>query len=236
MGIELISLHIPKTAGSTFWNYIQKLYGSEAVFHEDKDRILDPGSKYNIDPVGWRGELEEAVTQIGSEIRVIHGHFTATKYQDVFPLARRIVWLRHPVLRLISHYFFWKSKSKTVSKHTIHEYMEDNNLSIIDFAKLPMMRNILVNFYLKDVTLDNFDFVGIQEYFDQDLKKLCSIMEWPYNTPEEINRNIAPNYNDKRKNMLSDRNLLEALEGLNQDDMKIYNEALRLHGYENNTE
>lgn len=227
--IELISQHIPKTAGATFLNLLKNIYGNDRVLNEDKDRILDPCSIYNIDPERWKTKIALDVKKINRKAIVLHGHFTANKYRAFFPKAKNIVWLRHPVDRLISHYYFWKSMSSDVSKHTIHKYMEKNKLSIIKFAQIPMMRNILSNFYLKGITLQDYDFIGIQEFFSEDLEYLKDLFGWSYDEkPAQINKNKERKYDKKRQSIHSDTKTIETLTDLNREDVDIYHEALQL--------
>ena len=122
--IELISVHIPKTAGTAFRHVLTDVYGLNGVLGDyPPDSIYHP--ERAIDP----------------QINVIHGHFTPSKYQGYFPQAKRIVWLRHPLFRLISEYFF----AKTINdrNNAIHAKLLDDDLSSLEFAKIPQMKNFL---------------------------------------------------------------------------------------------
>ncbi len=228
MSVELVSVHIPKTAGGSFLGVLQSVYGVECVRYEDTDRILDPLAVYNLDPVRWARQAEEDRRRTAPEVKVIHGHFPASKYRRSFPSARRIVWLRDPVARLVSHYFFWRSTPPEVSGHTLHAYMRDRDLDLLGFARLPMMRNILTRAFLEDAVFSDFDFVGIQEHFAEELADLGKLLGWPRTPQVWENRNRAPDYEGERERILSDPETVRPLTELNRDDMDLYCAALRL--------
>src|SRR6185503_7841164 len=109
----------------------------------------------------WKEEQDCKPAPAGA--RAIHGHFWAGKYDRQAPDARRITWLRHPIKRLLSHYYFWMSKPEL--PHSLHRYVVQNNLSLLEFAELPQARNLVHDTFLRGRSLDEFEFVGIQEHF-----------------------------------------------------------------------
>lgn len=206
--IELISVHIPKTAGTAFRHVLTDTYGLNGVLGDyPPDQIHQPENP------------------ISKEIKVIHGHFEPSKYQDYFPKAKRIVWLRHPLFRLISEYFF----AKTINDHNnvIHAQLLDRDLSILDFAKIPQMKNFLSQ-KIKGMQLAEFDFVGIQEFYLQDLEEIKNIMGWNKFQPIIKNSNRYPEYQKCLQEILDDAQLVDRLAKLNREDLELYREALQL--------
>ncbi|MCT7975653.1 hypothetical protein [Laspinema olomoucense] len=64
--IEIISIHLPKTAGSTFGRIIlQQIYSPEQIYYD-----------YESLPV----KVKVIQEKIPSPTKVIHGHFAAIKY------------------------------------------------------------------------------------------------------------------------------------------------------------
>ena len=91
--IEIISVHIDKTAGMLFCDVLKQVYGLSQVH------------------VIWKGQanykFEDKLNEpIPPETRVIHGAFPVSHYEGRFIDAKRIVWVRHPIERLISYYFY----------------------------------------------------------------------------------------------------------------------------------
>ncbi|MGF1493849.1 MAG: sulfotransferase family 2 domain-containing protein [Microcoleaceae cyanobacterium] len=153
--VELISVHIPKTAGTAFQKTLLHVYGSEQVLLDyPPDRVYRPGEP------------------IADSIKVIHGHFALKKYRNHFPEAYRIVWLRHPVFRLISEYFYALTIHDT--KNVAHAELFEKNLDIVGFAKLPSMQNHMQR-WLQEIELEDLYFVGLQEFYPQDIDDLKSL-------------------------------------------------------------
>ncbi len=210
--VELISVHIPKTAGTAFRHVLLNVYGVARVLDDyPPDRIYDPG------------------TVINPKIAVIHGHFLPSKYHNLFPKAKRIVWLRHPLFRLISEYFF----AKTIQDYNnvIHAQLLEKNLSILEFAKIPAMRNFLTR-HLTGMQLQEFDFVGIQEFYNQDLITLKNLMGWSKYSPTVKNTvknsNRYQGYQKSLQEIINNDILMNQLAQLNEADLQLYESALHL--------
>jgi hypothetical protein len=206
--IELISVHIPKTAGTAFRHVLTDIYGLNGVLGDyPPDQIHQPEKP------------------IQKEIKVIHGHFEPSKYQGYFPAAKSIVWLRHPLFRLISEYFF----AKTIKdrNNVIHTQLLDGNLTILEFAQIPQMRNFLSQ-KIEGMELAKFDFVGIQEFYLLDLEELKDMMGWSNFQPITKNSNRYPQYQKCLQEILNDALLMDRLSKLNKEDMELYRDALHL--------
>ncbi|MGB3513307.1 MAG: sulfotransferase family 2 domain-containing protein, partial [Microcoleaceae cyanobacterium] len=123
LGIEIISVHVPKTAGTTFRDVLEQVYGVAGI-------CVDNQLQYPT---------------IKPQFRVIHGHFPMIKYEGKFPQAKRIIWLRNPVERLISQYFYWKNLplENNPFNDPHHKLVIEQNLSIVEFAEMPEMRNLM---------------------------------------------------------------------------------------------
>lgn len=206
--LELISVHLPKTAGTAFRHVLTDIYGLDGVLGD-----YPPDSMH--DPEG----------QIDKQVKVIHGHFPPTKYQGYFPAAKRIIWLRHPLFRLISEYFF----AKTIKdrNNLIHARLLDEQLSVLEFAQIPQMRNFISK-KMAGMVLAEFDFVGIQEFYQADLIDLQQMMGWQNFQPIVKNGNRYPQYQKCVQEILSDSSLFDSLAKLNREDLEIYRQALQM--------
>jgi hypothetical protein len=78
----IVSVHLPKTAGTTFRHMLQQAFPA---------LTLDYGEPHILAP----------------HIGCIHGHFFVEKYTGILPRARFIAWLRDPIERLVSQYHYW---------------------------------------------------------------------------------------------------------------------------------
>jgi len=152
--LQLISLHLPKTAGTSFRHTLEERYPDLIYFDYD--------GKFNPD--------------LGP-MKVVHGHMQAFRYVSFYPNAKLITWLRNPVDRIISYFNFWK----TLPRHgnANHDYVLDYDLSLIEFAETEFIRNEVVGHYMKNLALSRFDFVGVIERYQEDLVRLAEMMGWP---------------------------------------------------------
>ncbi|MEX0408462.1 hypothetical protein ABGN05_22640 [Aquibium sp. LZ166] len=105
--------------------------------------------------------------------KVVHGHFWARKYEAV-ENAVRITFLREPVRRTLSHYFYWLATP--AGGHSLHQHVLDTRMDIVTFARLPQMSGFYRDFFFRDVDLSTFDFVGDGDKLDEELLRLEDIL------------------------------------------------------------
>jgi hypothetical protein len=225
--VELISVHIPKTAGVSFRNLLKTVYGEGAVVFDYADRVLDPAALCHVDRAAWERTVRDPlIARLEAEpaLRVVHGHFAAGKYFARFPAARRIVWLREPVARLVSHYQYWRGLPH--AGHGLHRRLLEENLSLEEFASLDPMRDCMSRLFLDGAALEDFDFVGLQEHFDEDLAAATTLFGWP---PLEA---LVENRTGSSAETLTalDPAARRRLEDLNPADMDLYRLGLKLRG------
>jgi Sulfotransferase family len=207
---EIISVHIPKTAGTTFGQILAQVYGDAQVLFDNPQ----------LDRVGELPIIEP-------HIRAIHGHFPVGKYAGHFPWAKRIVWLRHPIDRLLSHYFFLKSFSMVHNDDPIHHLVLEKQISVVEFAQQVGMFNVLAGFTY-GLPLTDFYFVGIQEFLMEDLAELKAMLGWCEFGVAMFNSNPNKEYSQGCTKLLTDRKILIELESILKPEIEIYESALRL--------
>lgn len=206
--LEVVSYHIPKTSGCTFGEILEQVYGAENIVH-------------------YYGESSITRGNCTSQTKAIHGHFQARKYDKIPFYYQTIIWLRHPIIRLISLYFYWKTTPSVDANDHIHKYLLDNDLDILEFAKIPEVQNEMSAYFSgKDIT--EFGFVGIQEFFTEDVEEFKKIMNWPDFTIYRGNKNYDDSYPKSMQTILSDKTLVKQLISLNLKDMELYQRALEL--------
>jgi hypothetical protein len=199
--VELISVHIPKTAGMSFRNVLEQVYEPEKI-------LLDHDFPFDG-------------SNIESEIRVIHGHFWVSKYAGYFEAAKRIVWFRNPIYRVLSHYFFLKT-------HPGPEVRPDLAvLGLLEFAEHPQIRNTMSQF-TQGVDPEDFYFIGIQEFFAEDLTDLSGMLGWNSFKQSVTNSNRYPEYTGHLYKILESREILKKLMISNSEDVELYELALSL--------
>lgn len=172
--LELISIHVPKTAGSAFREYLEKAYPQQGAVQS----IYTKGD--GVEEI-WQDGLPE----IGENVRVLHGHFPATPaLRAAFPKARVIAWIREPVTRIISYYFYWKRLPRQGNRG--HDYFLDNDLSLVEFARHPTVRHEMLDYFAR-LPLSDFFFIGLVERFEEDVRLLATEMGWPVYSVPRVN-------------------------------------------------
>jgi hypothetical protein len=209
--IELLSIHLPKTGGTSFYQILQQVYGDNVSIpfkRQDYQRCLDT-----------RGAL---LPCLDPGIRVVHGHL---RYREVEPIIaahipKLILWLRDPIDRIISNYHFFIDGLKhpernpavyEENKHRLNETLEE-------YAALKENQNRIHDF-LDGARLEDFFFIGFLEHFDADLQYLAKLLEWP-----EFH---IPHANQGKRKLPSstDHQTLYRLRKWNALDLNLYQEA-----------
>lgn len=217
----VISVHLPKTAGSTFRDTLALVYG-DAMFYDYGDQFgfvdVRPPTPA-MQAIRWRRRLRYR-PYIKASDKCIHGHFLASKYLDKYPDAKLITWMRDPVERVVSHYHYWKRKPDPA--HSICRHLVDNKLSLLEFAQLAQMRNLQAR-YLDNVPLSRFSFVGLQAHFDAMIETLWPLLGVPAVPVQTKNTNASKSVG---ANYELDASVRAQIAELNSADVALYSEAV----------
>lgn len=215
----LISIHIPKTAGTSFAEILKYIYGYQQVgsLHIQKvDKQGTLGITYQDKPC--------RKDSFSVKTKVLHGHFHYRRIATAFqPPANTpiITWLRHPVARVVSAYRYADNiyRLELSEAHPRLHILNTLKRNLMEFAQHPGNRN-LCSKYLEGVRLEDLHFVGIVEHFEEDLAYLAQLMGWgDYKIPH-LNRT-------KERPPLADFKY-DAIRLWNQQDMALYEQALEL--------
>lgn len=210
----LISLHLPKCGGRSFASILRGVYKETLYLDYQRQPATD------ISPC----------IAIGSHIRCIHGHFKAGKYDYSFDQKTMITWVRHPLQRVVSHYYFFLRRPQNPNPLCVA--LHENKLSLLEFAALKGVPNRMSSF-LATKRVDDFDAVGITEFYAESLRQIHRVVP-------EIPVDVAipyENFNEERGGevyRISKQDEQRILE-LNQRDLAWYEEALaRFHKTKSN--
>jgi len=208
----LISVHIPKAAGTSFGRQLERHFGPRLLL-DYADRPLAPGHRLRR----LAGALR-ARAQL-TDVDCVHGHFCADKYAWLGARARWIVWLRDPLQRLASHYHYWQRVPDL--RNPDCRALLQRRLSLEQFAALPRMRNVATRF-LAGRPLEQFFFIGLVEDMAESQRRLHQLTAIA--APDE-----AVNVNAEAP----DGHVLAAavqrrLAALNQHDCRLYDQARAL--------
>ena len=182
--VEWISYHIPKTAGTSFYQSLSDSFGERKI-----ERVYDKETSAKLsraEPL-W----------IAPHKRLIHGHFKVREeHAKQFPNAKRIIWVRDPIERLWSNLRHWVTYGGGAKRDVFKErYMDGKDW------ELPELFNCLVsdpyfdgivNVYQQAfnfVKPKDFYFIGRSEDYDSEILRLADLMGKPLKpATKNINR------------------------------------------------
>jgi len=166
----IVSLHIPKTAGTSLLMAYQTAFG---------DRLV----QYNEDP---KFILASSRNDIQTRFDIVHGHLNAAALDIVMDKDAIVVtFLRDPVQRVLSSYFFHKNPE---TKNVLGEKVRSQSMSLEEFADMPGQRNLQTKM-IAPVGRDRLDFIGISEQFSTSLERLSDILPIRLELPKSLNVN-----------------------------------------------
>lgn len=230
----LISVHLPKTAGTSFERslrrhfgaQLQRRYADKPLHHHPLRRNLRAARE------GLCGRHREEASPA-----CIHGHFLPLSYRHLAHRAdvRFVTWLREPIDRLLSHYHYWRRAADSDARDTLQDPMQDKvqrrmreeNWSFEQFAQRRELRNVYRAF-LWGFPVERFDFIGITEHYASDLREFGQRFLDRDLRPAEENRNPAHRAGAAGEGYSIDRGLRERLERVHARDLSLYRFALEL--------
>lgn len=238
----IISIHVPKAAGTTFSRYLLNVF-PDGVLRDYEPitpqvaEVFDSCFKWlNSQPTGDRriwlisyGILKCKKLLAEKGIRVIQGHFDINKYLGIFPDATYVTWLREPLERALSQYNFFK-RTLMDPPDPINSLIFEGKLTFEDWMTQPVNINLQQQFTGSD--LSKFKFVGIAEEFERSLsifRRLAGLEQEQFDletTPENVNpdKSINRTYDE-----LDHKTRARFLE-LNHLDLAMYRAAVQRLG------
>jgi len=217
----LISVHIPKTGGSSFRTLLKN--------HFSNKLLLD----YGDTPFNHHSFIRNTITitkmwsarSVEQRCDCIHGHFLPIKY-ILLKEKTFTVWLREPVEMVVSLYYYIQRNAET-QQRKINRYMGDVNISLEDFCKIGHFHNIYAK-YLWGMSLEQFSFVGITENYAHSIE----IFKKQHNIPSEGNlivENVNPNKSTPIETYEVTHKLRQQICNFNYKDIEIYRKALEIN-------
>ncbi len=113
----LLSMHVPKTAGSTLWNSLKRVYpeAQRLVVHEGTGR----------------GDVSALTDAERAKLSLVHGHFSFGMHRSFGQASRYLCFLRDPVDRFVSLYYYVRSSLQ----HPLHAAVMASNMGLAEFAE-----------------------------------------------------------------------------------------------------
>jgi SAM-dependent methyltransferase len=174
---KLLSMHIPKTAGTSFRKFLEQLYGSRLrLMYSEADTAPRLRDKVRVDP----------------STLCLHGHFQADALFPQLPGAALITWIRDPVQRVISSYFQMLRNPECAEESAFNKAFFQENWSIMEFARKDEIRRQVL-WYFNAVPLADFFFIGVSEWYEASMALFCHRMGIEPMTSVNDSLNTNPN-------------------------------------------
>jgi hypothetical protein len=182
----LISIHIPKCAGTSFLRVLQTWYGRRLLRHYYNEKANRRPKVHRL----TRGILRKTPRRS----ICIHGHFTharAMGVRDYYPDCHQLITIiRDPFDLHVSNFFYVKQQAEknrggAYRSGKVHEIVE-NSWSLEEYLeKKP--RSHLLQFLPPELTVDNyrdildreFLFIGIAESLQESVDALAHVLGFP---------------------------------------------------------
>lgn len=164
----LISLHLPKTAGTSLRQALESHFGP-ALMLDYGDLPLNTPRPWR-EWRAWRDGRRLQRDGLPPAVHCVHGHFLPLKYRRLEPAPVFATWLRDPVERLISHYRYWMTATDPAGLPALHRRVVAQQWSLERFCLGPELRDLYHQF-LWGFPVRRFAFVGIVERMEADVAR-----------------------------------------------------------------
>lgn len=187
--------HVPKCSGMTVILTFRTIYGDKNVWLDDD---------FNPPP---------------PNICAIVGHFRSHKYDEIFPDVPKITFLRDPVERLMSNYYFHKRSRFPLPRAWWVNEVRAGKMDVLEYA--PYEKNVLSH-YVSREQVDTFTIVGLTEKFEESMKVFFDM----FNDGQKVlvdpyNKNLqrtTPRYD-------LPKDVRKKLEKIHEEDYEVYRRA-----------
>jgi hypothetical protein len=219
----LVSVHLPKTAGTSFGESLADCFGDRLCRDYDDAPLNTPPLKRKMAAV--LGSLRN-VAAPPARFECIHGHFLPVKYRWLrlrLP-ARFVTWMRDPVERLASHYHFWNRSYDPRTARPLHRRVVEEAWPFERFYRSPELLNVYAQF-LWGFPVAAFDFIGVTEHYDEDLRFFVESFLGAGPLPTY---RVETNAERQSAAYVPDPRVRAEIEAIHHRDMALYRHALRL--------
>lgn len=189
----IISVHIPKTAGSSFREGLERHLG-ERLLTDYEDRPLSDSISDRWRRLKTRIEVRYRAHDLTAKYAAVHGHFIATKYLPLGDRAALCAFFRDPVERLLSQHRYMTSTPDP--KNTMWVKFDARKMTPAQYALLPRQKR-LYRLFTGGLPMERFAFVGITEEYETSLRLFKAIfgIDVPYrrvNVDAHVPNDISP--------------------------------------------
>lgn len=215
----IISLHVPKTAGTSLLLNFKYAYGDRAV-QIDYDASLNLRG-YSLVPI----DLKKQSCSIPNHVKVIHGHFLPEKYNHIDP-AFRLTFLRHPVQNIISIFFYWRKYIPSIPSLLFDDF-KTQKFNILELARSPLIRYAYSNTLFGRFDMARFNFIGRYENLHEEYKVLSKKLGIILDSSIAENQTSPEGQDLERAELEANTRIIARLTDLLIEDIRFYDTYIK---------
>ncbi len=170
----IVSVHIPKTAGTSFQFDLKQAFGARLLLDYDHwPEIATPEAVAHNER--RRADVLAEADQIGERYDAIHGHFVADMYAGIFPVTAIITIVRDPYQHAVSAYE-QAARLAASPHHPVLAAIKEAGTTLVDFIEAFPNHQAL---YVGGMALQDFAMVGVTERYEQSVALFEAIFGIP---------------------------------------------------------
>lgn len=199
-------VHVPKTAGTSFRQALERYFGPDKVIrdygHNEKATTeVVRNHLYSTERPKPISQLVQVISD--SSKKVLVGHFPVSKYSDYFEPQNIISFMRDPLIRTCSEYM-----------HRMRNASYEG--SFCDFIREPGIENIQSRFL---VGMPEESTIGLTEQYRESLMYINESFQFKLST---LKRNVDRKGGGQRFAESLLRHEMELFHELNKEDLELY--------------
>ncbi len=217
----LLSIHIPKSGGTSFYNILQNWYGKSFKRHYYQER-------FKIKP--WKYRLKKLWSDAYRENLCIHGHFNHQRgfgIEDYYPeVSQYITIMRDPLELQLSNYRYVVGRQnigkgyRNGKKLRIEKDIDTYLLESKSFILLFFPKNLTAVNY-KEVISNKYIHIGITENYQYSVDLIAGKLGKP--------KMKIPHENKSKKTTTPSEETIRIFKEKHQLEYLIYNYAVELN-------
>ena len=225
--LRVLSFHNPKTAGTAFVRCLQASSIGDGVHFISGVNFVNLHRAVRTLPVEDQSmAFANAIAAgIPADAKVIQGHvlFNSQLAKHLpwdRPEVFKVTWLRRPEDQVYSRVAFFRKvllrNAPEVWKYP--KIVDAIFREVFDGCMQPVFRNKQASLF-KEISIDKFDFVGITEFFEDDLAQIGSLLSLTL-------KPLCANASEKSRPLTPDE--VAAIREYHAEDVAIYERALAI--------
>lgn len=213
----IVSVHIPKTAGTTLQVDLRHVFGGRLLYDYDDWVEVEMTPETIRHNEHRRAEVLANAKAIAEQYDAVHGHFVANKYLGIFPVTALFTIVRDPYQHAVSTFEF--ASRIPDSTHPGFLSFKEQRMTLLDFIEaFPNHQSR----YFGGLSPDDFTLIGLTERYEQSVALIEAICGIPM-PRASVRQNVNPAKQSPAYEI--DPDVRRAVNRFRQEDIELYRVA-----------